>query len=84
MTNQFDPTEPLTKKVEVKCYMTMVYCRHCGAPLHRSNTVLSSYPEQYQYFCNRCGLDSITSTVQYPKISYEEVETNNDENISNT
>lgn len=73
MNNIIEPNKPLTKKVEVKCYMTMVYCRHCGAPLQPSDTVLTSYPPQYQYFCNYCNKDSLTSYERYPKIEYEEI-----------
>ena len=70
-----EPNKPLIKKVEVKTYMTMIYCSHCGAPLRPSDTVLTTYPAQYQYNCPKCGLNTITTYEKFPKISYEEVET---------
>ena len=61
-----EPNKPLTKKVEVKTYMTMIYCSHCGAPLKASDTVLTTYPPQYQYNCPKCGLDTITTYEKFP------------------
>lgn len=66
--------EDKVRKVEVKTYMSMIYCEMigCGFPLERINNVLSTHPPQYGYSCPRCGFNK-TSFVSYPKISYEEV-----------
>ena len=70
-----EPSKPLTKKVEIKTYMTMIYCSHCGAPLRPHEEVLCTNPPRYQYNCPKCGLESFTTHENFPKISYEEVET---------
>ena len=62
----------ITKRVNT--YQTDLYCDKCGGKMRRSSSVvLMTYPPRYQYTCDKCGMNT-TATVDYPVISYEEVE----------
>ena len=64
----------LERKVEVKTYITRVYCPICGKELDRKNNlyVLDVYPPKYTYSCSSIIHEySIESDKSYPVMTYE-------------
>ena len=65
----------ITERQEVKTYVVNAMCE-CGGKLNRDPDapVLTSYPPQYSYICDKCG-KSVLLTAFYPSIQYEELPT---------
>ena len=65
------------KRTKVKPIKVDLTCGKCGGIFERnSDIVLTTYPPQYSYKCNKCG-EIITTSDIFPKIEYEEIETIN-------
>lgn len=64
--------KPIIKETKMVPYRQELNC-YCGGEFERMNPdiVLTTYPPQYQYMCNKCG-NRITDSEVYPKIVYKE------------
>jgi len=63
--------EIVKEEIAVKPVYVKALCPKCGIELKKSNVVLTTYPEQYQYYCEKCDFTS-TSTTNYPHICYKD------------
>lgn len=59
-------------KKEVKIYVVHAMCE-CGGEFHPTMVLATTYPPQYQYCCDKCGI-AATFDVNYPAIEYKEVD----------
>lgn len=64
----------IEKRTEVKPIKVDLTCGKCGGIFERNtDRVLTTYPPQYSYKCNKCG-EIVTASKIFPTIEYEEIE----------
>lgn len=68
----------MIKKQEVKHFRETFHCDRCGEEMKTSEFVLLTSPPQYRMTC-KCG-ETRTAFERYPRIVYEIVEENKEEN----
>ena len=60
------------KRRKVKAvYHNAFCCPECGLELHRDNTILTTYPAQYCYFCD-CGFRTTSTQLPGYEVEFEE------------
>lgn len=62
----------IEKKVEVKTFITKLYCDECGEELKFLGYRLCTYPYKYPYECPKCGKRE-NSFTKPGEITYEEI-----------
>lgn len=63
--------EIIEKELAVKPVFVKALCPKCGIELRKSDIILTTYPTQYQYYCEKCDFIS-TSTTNYPYVYYKD------------
>ena len=65
-----------------RAYIEELVCDKCGAVMHHTGMVLTSYPAQYPYVCSNPDCDGRTTLFEYqlPGIKYE-FEEEEEENV---
>jgi hypothetical protein len=51
----------LKRRYVKRAYIEEVYCDKCGAPMHHTGMVLTSYPAQYPFECSNPDCDGRTT-----------------------
>jgi len=54
----------MIKKTPItEAYVETLYCNNCDSLMYRDNIVLTTWPEQYSYYCPVCGSHLISTTL---------------------
>lgn len=55
----------IKKRYVKRAYVEEVYCDKCGAEMHHTGVVLTSYPAQYPFECSNPECDGRTTFYDY-------------------
>lgn len=64
------------KRVKTEVVTKHMYCECGGEMKQKSELVMLSYPPLYHHVCDKCGRSAAYTNI-YPRIVYEEVESEN-------
>lgn len=60
----------IKRKTIKSIYQEELYCDSCDEKMKTTNIVITTYPEQFEYYCPKCN-NKITSFNSYPRLMYE-------------
>lgn len=63
----------------MKTVLIRAYCKKCGSELIKDRWTLLSSPPQYQYRCEKCGVD-FCSREEFPRVEYKLLESEDNDN----